>query len=91
MKSTVTRRSIILDGNKTSVSLEDAFWIELKGIAALQRVAVSDLIAGIDATRKESNLSSAIRIFVLEHIQNRAKQGASAASVSSAKDNQTKI
>ena len=65
----MTRRSIMLDGNKTSVSLEDAFWNELKEIAHVQQVTLSNLITEIDATRKDGNLSSAIRIFVLEHFQ----------------------
>ena len=69
MKSSMTRRSIMLDGNKTSVSLEDAFWNELKEIAHVQQVTLSKLITEIDATRKDGNLSSAIRIFVLEHFQ----------------------
>jgi predicted DNA-binding ribbon-helix-helix protein len=71
MKSTVIKRSIVLDGHKTSVSLEDAFWTELKEIAHLEHVTLSRLVSGIDATRKQSNLSSAIRIFVLEHLQNK--------------------
>ena len=70
MKSLVVKRSIVLDGHKTSVSLEDAFWTELKEIAHFQRVTLSKLVAGIDGTRKQNNLSSAIRVFVLEHIQN---------------------
>jgi len=73
MKSAVTKRSIMLDGHKTSVSLEDAFWTELKEIARLQGVTVSSLVAAIDATRKQSNLSSAIRVFVLEHLRNKDK------------------
>ena len=69
MKSSVTKRSIVIDGHKTSVSLEDAFWANLKEIAHFQRITLSKLIAGIDAARKQSNLSSAIRLFVLEHFQ----------------------
>jgi len=71
MKSAVTKRSIMLGGRKTSVSLEDAFWTELNEIARLQSVTVSSLVAGIEATRKQSNLSSAIRVFVLEHLRNK--------------------
>jgi len=71
MKSTVIKRSIVLDGHKTSVSLEDAFWSELKEIAHFEHVTLSKLVTGIDAMRKQSNLSSAIRIFVLEHLQNK--------------------
>jgi predicted DNA-binding ribbon-helix-helix protein len=71
MKS--AKRSIMLDGRKTSVSLEDAFWAELQEIARSQRVTVSSLLDEIEATRKQSNLSSAIRIFVLESLQKRHK------------------
>jgi predicted DNA-binding ribbon-helix-helix protein len=73
MKSSVIKRSIVLDGHKTSVSLENAFWTELKGIAHSQSVTLSKLVAEIDATRKQSNLSSAIRLFVLEHFQKEGK------------------
>ena len=56
------------------VSLEDAFWDELKNIAHAQRVTLSELVAKIDGRRKQSNLSSAIRQFVLEHFQNEKKR-----------------
>ena len=74
MRTAPAKRTIILDGRKTSVTIEDAFWTGLKEIAHFQRVSVSKLIAAIDATRKQSNLSSEIRIFVLEHFQNKSKQ-----------------
>jgi predicted DNA-binding ribbon-helix-helix protein len=73
METAVTKRSIMLDGRKTSVSLEDAFWTALKEIAHPQGVTVSSLVTAIDATRKQSNLSSAIRVFALEHLQNKDK------------------
>jgi predicted DNA-binding ribbon-helix-helix protein len=69
MKSPVVKRSTIIGGHRTSVSLEDAFWSELKEIAHSQRVAVSKLIAQIDDTRQQSNLSSAVRLYVLEHMR----------------------
>jgi len=49
------------------VSLEDAFWSDLKQIAHTQEASLSELIAKIDETRQQGNLSSAIRLFVLEH------------------------
>jgi predicted DNA-binding ribbon-helix-helix protein len=52
MKSVVTKRSIVLDGHKTSVTLEDAFWNELKKIAQFQSVTLSKLVVAIDAARK---------------------------------------
>ena len=74
MKSAVVKRSITLDGRRTSVALEDTFWTGLKEIAHFQRVSVAKLIAAIDTTRKQSNLSSAIRIFVLEHFRKKRTQ-----------------
>ena len=68
-KSAVVKRSIVIGGHKTSVSLEDAFWGRLKKIAASQSGTVSKLVSEIDETRENSNLSSAIRVFVLEHTE----------------------
>ena len=67
MKSPVVKRSIVIAGHKTSVSLEDAFWKALKEIALGRRMRLSDLVAGIDSERQHGNLSSAIRLFVLDH------------------------
>jgi predicted DNA-binding ribbon-helix-helix protein len=72
MKSTVVKRSIILAGHKTSVSLEDAFWEGLKDIAKTKRKTLSNLVGGIDTDREHANLSSAIRLFVLNHYQRQA-------------------
>jgi predicted DNA-binding ribbon-helix-helix protein len=69
MKSPVVKRSIVIASHKTSVSLEDAFWKGLKDIAVARHVTLSDLVASIDAERRHGNLSSAIRLFVLEHYQ----------------------
>jgi len=69
MKSSVVKRSIVIGGHKTSVSLEDAFWSDLKDIATSQSVTLSELVGAIDARRQQNNLSSAIRLFVLEHFQ----------------------
>ncbi len=68
MKSSVVKRSVVLDGHKTSVSLEDAFWSGLREIAHAQQATVSRLIADIDKTRTSNNLSSAIRLFVLDYV-----------------------
>ncbi len=67
MKSPVVKRSIVIAGHKTSVSLEDAFWKGLKEIADQNEQTLSDLVASIDSQRKHGNLSSAIRLFVLDH------------------------
>jgi predicted DNA-binding ribbon-helix-helix protein len=72
MTSTVVRRTIVLAGHKTSVSLEDAFWKGLKEIAKAQRKTLSDLVSSIDTDREHDNLSSALRLFVLNHYQTRA-------------------
>lgn len=69
MKSPVVKRSIVIAGHKTSVSLEDAFWDALKEIAAQRRATLSDLVASIDSSRSQGNLSSAIRLFVLDHFR----------------------
>ena len=70
MKSPVVKRSIVIAGHKTSVSLEDAFWKGLKEIAGLRDATLSDLVASIDADRQHGNLSSAIRLFVLDYYRN---------------------
>ena len=67
MKSPVIKRSIVIAGHKTSVSLEDAFWKGLKEIAIGRNMTLSDLVAAIDAGRRHGNLSSAIRLFVLDY------------------------
>jgi predicted DNA-binding ribbon-helix-helix protein len=67
MKSPVVKRSIVITGHKTSVSLEDAFWRGLKDIASRRGMTLSELVAKIDAERAHGNLSSAIRLFVLGH------------------------
>jgi predicted DNA-binding ribbon-helix-helix protein len=70
MKSSIVKRSIVLAGHKTSVSLEEPFYQALKDIAVRRRVTLSNLIAGIDIERQQhGNLSSAIRLFVLNHYQ----------------------
>lgn len=67
MKSAILKRSIILRGHKTSVSLEDEFWTALKEIAQSRQITATELISQIDATRHPGNLSSALRITVLGH------------------------
>jgi len=65
VKSSVSKRSIIIAGHKTSVSLEDEFWNGLKEIASERGMTLAELVATIDGDRKHANLSSAIRLFVL--------------------------
>jgi len=81
MKSSVVKRSIVIDGHKTSVSLEDAFWNDLKQIALAQRATLAEVVAKIDAARQQNNLSSAIRLFVLEQVRTRGTNGSSRTNV----------
>jgi predicted DNA-binding ribbon-helix-helix protein len=64
-RSSVAKRSIVVAGHKTSVSLEDEFWKSLKEIAAERDMTLAQLVATIDGNREHANLSSAIRLFVL--------------------------
>ena len=69
MKSLVVKRSVMIDGHKTSVSLEDPFWSGLKEIAHSKGATLPALLAKIDGTRERGNLSSAIRLFVLDQVR----------------------
>ena len=62
----VIKRSLVIAGHRTSVSLEDAFWRRLRAIVAERGLSLNSLAAMIDASRGDANLSSAIRVFVLE-------------------------
>jgi predicted DNA-binding ribbon-helix-helix protein len=66
MKSLVSKRSIVIAGHKTSVSLEGQFWNSLKEIAGQRGMTVAALVAAIDGNRQHANLSSALRLFVLD-------------------------
>jgi predicted DNA-binding ribbon-helix-helix protein len=65
--SLIDKRSIAIAGHKTSISLENAFWSAFKEIAAKQEVSLDSLVTKIDNQRQHDNLSSAIRLFVLDH------------------------
>lgn len=69
MLSPIVKRSIVISGHKTSVSLEDAFWAGLKEIAISHKITLSNLVADIDSRRDRGNLSSAIRLFVLRELR----------------------
>lgn len=62
----VIKRSLSIAGHRTSVSLEEIFWNELRAIAGKRAQSVAGLVAEIDAQRGEANLSSALRVFVLQ-------------------------
>lgn len=73
MNSGVIKRSFYAGGRKSSVTLEDEFWHSLRSIAAEEEISVSHLIHMIDQQRISTNLSSSIRVFVLEHYRFLAK------------------
>jgi len=72
MKSPVVKRSIVVGGHKTSVSLEEPFWNGVKEISGQRGMTLSELVGAIDTDRQQGNLSSAIRLFVLDHFKSRA-------------------
>ncbi len=72
MKSPVVKRSIVVAGHKTSVSLEEAFWNGMKEISGERNLTLSELVGEIDDNRQQGNLSSAIRLFVLDYFRRRA-------------------
>jgi predicted DNA-binding ribbon-helix-helix protein len=72
MNSSAVKRSIVVGGHKTSVSLEEAFWSGMKEISRARSMTLSQLVSEIDANRNEGNLSSAIRRFVLDHSKGHA-------------------
>jgi predicted DNA-binding ribbon-helix-helix protein len=74
MKSAVVKRSIVIAGHKTSVSLEDEFWNGLKEIVQKQKMTLAGLVGDIDVRRLHTNLSSAIRLFVLAHFRSQISQ-----------------
>ena len=84
MKSPVIKRSIVIANHKTSVSLEDAFWASLKDIANERGVTLSELVSSIDTKRQHGNLSSAIRLFVLDHYRVRSGQASYEGAISHA-------
>jgi predicted DNA-binding ribbon-helix-helix protein len=67
------KRSVVVAGHRTSISLEPAFWDELAAIAARRGISVNALVSEIDAARGDiANLSSAVRLCVLEDLRLRA-------------------
>ncbi len=72
MKSAIAKRSVVLDRHKTSISLEDDFWNGVRAIADRKKIKLTELLAQIDAERNHSNLSSAIRVFVLNEMRAQA-------------------
>ena len=74
MNSPIPRHTIVLARRKTSVSLEDAFWQGLKDIAKSRHMSLYDLVNRVELDREHSNLSSALRLFVLDYYQTRQRE-----------------
>ena len=81
IKSSVIKRTVMVGGHKTSISLEDEFWSGLKEIAQAQGASLAQILAEIDTTRQQKNLSSAIRLFVLGHIRDQKMRAAFEAGI----------
>ena len=73
----IRKRSVMLKGHATSVSLEDEYWTELKRMADAEGIALAELIERIDAARPGDNLSSALRLAVLADLKARVASAAS--------------
>jgi predicted DNA-binding ribbon-helix-helix protein len=73
--SASSKRSIEIHGRQTSMNIEEAFWTALQKIAATHNVRASDLVAAIDKERHNGNLSSAVRLFVLDHYRSKVEGG----------------
>ena len=71
-KSAVIKRTVYIDGRKTSVCLEDAFWSILKQIAQAQGATVSETVTVIEKSRQGGTLSSAIRLFVFDWVRSKS-------------------
>jgi predicted DNA-binding ribbon-helix-helix protein len=65
----MNNHSVIIMGHATSLSLEDEFWTTLKDIAQKQNISVAKLVQKIDSERKQKNLSSAVRVFILNTLK----------------------
>lgn len=73
------KHSVLIAGHATSITLEPEFWDALKEIAAADGKSLNALVEAVDATRT-GNLSSALRLFVLKRLQDRAGRGLNAIS-----------
>ena len=73
MKSAIVKRSVVIAGHKTSVSLEQPFWDVIREIAAAEQTTMSAVLRRVDNARERANLSSAVRVFVLDYVRGRAR------------------
>jgi predicted DNA-binding ribbon-helix-helix protein len=74
MKSGIVKRSVVVANHKTSISLEDGFWEGLKEIARARNLTLSSVISGVDTDRRGGNLSSTLRVFILDHYKAEASR-----------------
>jgi predicted DNA-binding ribbon-helix-helix protein len=77
MKDSVIKRSVLISGRHTSISLENAFWKALQEIADERDESISKLVSAINAARQHGNLSSAVRVFVLGFYRNQLSRSKS--------------
>jgi predicted DNA-binding ribbon-helix-helix protein len=75
MKPNITKRSVVIAGHKTSVSLEEPFWTAVREISQARAITVSALLHEIDRNRANANLSSAVRVFVLDYVRQHGIKG----------------
>ena len=65
------KHTVKVNGHDTSVFIEEEFWLELKHISKLKKKSISVLISDVDKNKKTQNLSSAIRLYILNHLKNK--------------------
>jgi predicted DNA-binding ribbon-helix-helix protein len=68
----VPKRSLVVGGHKTSITVESSFWEGLREIAKHRGTTLAALVTEVDQRRNQANLSSAIRLFVLDYFQKKA-------------------
>ncbi|MFO0996483.1 MAG: ribbon-helix-helix domain-containing protein [Alphaproteobacteria bacterium] len=73
MPNLIQKRSVVIAGHRTSVSLEQPFWRALKDIAVRRRTSINRLVEEIDS-RRDGNLSSAIRVYILESVHRNRRE-----------------
>lgn len=69
MSARIVKRSLTIAGHRTSISLEEVFWVELKNLAAARGISIATLVATLDSERSDANLSSAIRVYLFENLK----------------------
>lgn len=67
----MNKHTVKVNGHDTSVFIEEEFWLELKYIGKLKKKSISVLISDVDKNKKTQNLSSAIRLYILNHLKNK--------------------